>query len=145
MQLNPFPTLPASHVVVYSQLLACPGHADEAIQRSSKHSCMSDKTQKQPTAKAACATFSTNNCLKCQLVCSVHSYRQRCVLLLCAWKTDFLKPSHICTHTCTHTHIYIHVHIYIYIYICSPKSKDDYHTVVYDEDSSDWAINGEHT
>ena len=38
---------------------------DGAIQRSLEHSWMSDKAQKQATAKAAWATFTTDTSLKC--------------------------------------------------------------------------------
>ena len=48
----------------------CLSRGDEAIYRPPEYSWMSDKPQKQAIAEAAWATFSTNTCLNCQLMCT---------------------------------------------------------------------------
>ena len=56
---------------------------------------MSDKPQKQATAKAAQATFSINTWLNCSQRVQLLFDGEKCVLLLSAWKPAFLKSGHI--------------------------------------------------
>ena len=63
-QLNPWLTSPASDVIIYSHLSACPGEM-EPFKRSPCHSWTSDKPQKQATAKAVWENFSTNTWVNC--------------------------------------------------------------------------------
>ena len=59
-QLNPWPNSPASCVVVYSQLAACPVEMEPFKDHPSTHGCLTGLTQKQTTTKAAWITFSTD-------------------------------------------------------------------------------------
>ena len=61
-QLNPWPNSLASRVVNYSQLSACQGDM-QPFEGNPSTPWMSDKPQKQATAKVARATFSINSCL----------------------------------------------------------------------------------
>ena len=58
-------------------------------------SLTSDKPQKQAKAKAAWATFTINTWLNCWLMCTAIIDGKKCVLMLCAWKSAFLKSSQI--------------------------------------------------
>ena len=78
-----------------SQKAICSSRGDGAIWRPPEHSWTSDKPQKQATAKAPWATFSTNIWLNCQVLCAAIIWWWKCALLLCAWKAAFLKSSHI--------------------------------------------------
>ena len=70
------------------QLAVCLPRGYTVIGRRPEHLCISEKPQKQATAKAAQTTFSINTCLNCQSMCTAIVWCEKCVLL-CAWKPDF--------------------------------------------------------
>ena len=55
---------------------------------------MSDRPQKQDTAKAARETFSINTCLNCSQCVQLSFNDEKCVLMLCVSKVAFLKSGH---------------------------------------------------
>ena len=66
------------------QPAVCLSRGDGAIWRLFEHSWTSDKPQKQATAKAAWATFSTNTCLKCWLMCTAIIWLWKvCLAVVC--------------------------------------------------------------
>ena len=84
---------------------------------------MSDRTQKQASAKAAWVTFSIDTRLICMLA-SVYSY---CVMVksissCCVHGIRVISNSvtytHARTHARTHTHTLTHIYLYVCMYIC---------------------------
>ena len=93
-QLNPWPNSSASRVVNYSQLSACQGDMQpfegDPYTRGRLTSLRNKPQQKQP-GKLSASIPGRVVSQRVQLLFD----GEKCVLLLCAWKPDFLKSGHI--------------------------------------------------